>query len=170
MSNPKSIPYKDVNPGVDNLLILRDIDALPRRERDFHRIRFLHIGQRCKVVDGLAGWAKSSSIEYKGIMAKLRIIAKNNDLPKLSTIKRVGISKNIIQISIGNARLYCFNDNSGNLNVICTNTFWIGRGNKKTEQNKAIVEAEKLMNRWQNAIPVINCPDDQEIRVEKDGK
>ena len=128
------------------------------RNRDHHRIRVLQIGRRCKVLEELKAWSKSSPNEYKKAVNGLRRIAENQDLPRLNTIKRVGRKHEIVQISAGRARLYCFSDSDDGYTVVCVNTFWIGKGNKRTMQAKAIRCAEELMARWQNAEPLDEVP------------
>jgi hypothetical protein len=158
---------ESVNSGVDIYLKLQVFSGLPDRSRHLHRICLLQIGERCDVLKTLNDWAQSSHQEYIRIVDKLKQIAENEDLPCLKTIKRVGEGKRIVQVTADNARLYGFPDSDTNsYTFVCVNTFWVGSGNKKKSQNKEIREAGELMDRWQNAQPVVGYPD---VRIEKRG-
>ncbi len=130
---------------------MRTIKGLGQEGGRRKAIRLLQIGPRCDVLIELAAWFKSSPREIKRVLKKLQMIAEYDDLPRLSTIKRVGGTGRIIQISGGNGRLYCFLDRNGMTTVICVNTFWIGGGDKLKRQSAEIEEAERRMLLWQSA-------------------
>ena len=144
---------KVVNFGVDTLLRLVPFSDFEQLDRDHHRIRLLQVGKRCEVLGSLKEWAKSSRDDYDRIVNGLRRIAENEDRPQLNTIRRVG-SEEIVEVKGGNARLFYFYDNDSGYTVVCVGTFWIGHGDKRTMQNKAIREAERRMALWREATPV----------------
>jgi hypothetical protein len=148
-----------VNSGVDKLLRVVVFSGYKGRARDFHRICVLQMGTHCEVLRTLADWAKSRPKEYKQIVNKLKRIAENKDLPIGRTIKRVGSQHRIVQISTENARLYCFYDKGYDSTVICVHSLQVNKGTKETMQNKAILKANRLRERWQSALPVRGKPD-----------
>ncbi len=85
----------------------------------------------------------------------------------MDTISLVGPNQRIIQIAGSNGRLYCFGEQDERLTIVCTNTFWIGGGDKKTMQDRAIAKALALRERWRAAAPVPGYPD---LRIERKGK
>ncbi len=136
------------------ILRLVCIPGFGERERHLRRIRVLQTANHCEILDALKSWSRSSPSEFKRIMNGLRRIAENQALPRIRTVRRVGKSKEIVEIRAGNSRLFCFQDEDGGYTVICVGTFWIGRGNKKAQQNQAIQEAEALVKRWKKARPL----------------
>lgn len=159
MSEKSKNKSKNVNSKVDIYLRLMVFPSFEPRERHYHRICLLQVGQRCEVLEELKDWAQSSPAEYKQVVDGLNKIAGNEILPRLKTIKRVGKKREIVQISGGNARFYGFQDSDQSYTFVCVHTFWIGSGNKIKMQNLAIKKAEMLKTRWQNAQPVEGHPD-----------
>ncbi len=149
--------------GIDNVLRLVALPEFEERDRDHRRIRVLEINGR-SILPELAEWQNSSEREWKTIHRKLRLIAENEELPKLGTIKRVGDGKLIIEIVADSARLFAFEEQDGDFTLICAGTFWITGGNKNRKQDKAIQEALALRSRWRKAQPVEGEVD---IRVER---
>lgn len=151
---------KGVNTGVDSVLRLVPLSGLPTRESDPWRVRALQAGKRCDAVEAFARWLKDSPDEARRIAAKLRKMAASEDELKLSTVKRVGPGRKIIEVKGRSARLFCFQENDrSTLTIICVKTFWIGGGNKTRRQDDAIGEAVDLMERWQAATPIAGYPD-----------
>lgn len=71
--------------SVDNIFSLLVIPGLEDRGRSVKRIRLLDINGRSLIKD-IKKWQKSSPDEWRRIASKLRIIAEQEDLPKLSTV------------------------------------------------------------------------------------
>ena len=143
----------DVNSEVNPCLSIRELPNFPTRARDRKKIMVLLIGGRCPALEFLVERQKSSQSEYKKLIKLLSKLAENDETPNLETIKAVGTRRQLLQLDGNkNARLYCFQED-GNL-VVCTSGFWIGRGNKRRNQNAEIEAAEALMERWRNSRPV----------------
>lgn len=144
------------------ILRLMPISGFEVLESDARRILALQVGPRSEVQKTLSEWARSSRDESRKILKGLRMIAEAETLPPGgSSVKPVG-SKGILEVKStggGNARLFCFEDTSGDHPVICVATFWVGHGEKSAGQNQAIREAEALMTRWREAGPLSGVPD-----------
>ena len=124
-------------------------------QEDSHRVRALQIGGRCDVVTELGKWQKSNPAEFERIFAKLRQLARTDRMPKFRTVKRVGGSRQIVEIVGGQTRLFCFYDSPArDCVIVCVETFHIGKGNKKTKQTLAIESAEERRERWKAAKPL----------------
>ena len=164
---PRSKSGVDVNTGVDAYLRLVPIPGITNDEGFPHKVRALQIGVRCKALEELKKWGRSSPQEARRILGKLKLMAETVDELHLKTVKRVGKRKQIVEVKAENARLFCFYEGElRTYTIICLDTFWIGSGNKKSKQSDAITRAEELMDRWQNAHPVVGLPD---VRIESKG-
>lgn len=76
----------------------------------------------------------------------------------------MGADKLLIEVKGSQARLFGFDDEDGNLTFVCTNSFWIGKGDKNKSQNEAIEAGMELRRRWLAATPVEDTPD---VRIER---
>lgn len=148
----RRIDEERINTEVNACLRLGEIPGFAPGDGPARRIRALLLNDRSDALDSLDEWRRSSPMEAKKLFQLLAKIAASGRLPELATIKKVG-RKQLIQIDgHKNARLYCFED--GPTLVICVSGFWVGRGNKKTHQDEAIHDAERLMGLWKNALPI----------------
>ncbi len=165
MNDEKS---RSVNMSVDKFLRLVSFPLFEESssEADFWRIRFLQVGVATpEAMVAFQQWQKINPKEAAKIASKLRKMAETETELKLKTVKRVGSKKKIFEIVGDSARFFCFYDGSRELmTIVAVETFWIGKGNKKKNQNKAIGRAENLLERWENATPVPGNPD---LRIEK---
>jgi len=135
---------------------LLEIPGLDERDQTECKIRVLSIDGSDLVLGHLEQWRINQKEDFKKIMKVMKLAACHKRVRNEKHVRKTGIKEQgpvyEMRADKGHARLFFFYDDTDDQLIVCTNTYWKGKGAKKA-QHHAFEHCSKLRTIYFNNKP-----------------